>query len=697
MIHPRILLVFFCWLFAWTGVAMGADFFVATNGNDMWSGSLASPNAAHSDGPFATLKSARDAMRRARATGRLAGGGTVWIRGGIYSCESSFELTALDSGGPRAPILYRAYSNEIPRLVGGRKVGGFAPVTDDAAKMRLALEARAHVLQVNLREQGVTNFGRFQSRGFGRPTSPAHLELFFDGEPMTLARWPNQGEWQFIAGFPTNTARGDDHGGKIGELGNGFHFTGDRPRRWQSTGNWWIHGYWAWDWANSYERIESLDLDQRLIKTAAPHGLYGFRKGQRFYFVNVLEELDQPGEWFLDPNRETLYFWPPKPTDSAEALVSLLEGPLLALNNVSNVTFVGLVLEATRGNAVQIDGGVSNRIADCVLRLIGNNGVTVRGGFGHAVIGCNISDTGDGGVSLQGGDRQTLTAAGCTVENCHFQRQGRWSKCYVPAVLLEGVGHRVANNLIHDHPHCAILFSGNEHRIEFNEIHHVALETGDVGAIYAGRDWTFRGNRIRYNFIHHTGGVGMGSMGVYMDDCVSGAEIYGNTFYKVTRAVFLGGGRDHRVENNVFYDCRPAVQIDGRGLDPSPVWHSMVFDYMKKQMAAVPLDLYRRRYPELASLDSYYAAGKGVPPENNVVRKNISVGGEWLSVHWHADRKWIEITNNLVDVDPGFIAPDKMDFRLKPSLPAERIGFEPIPSERIGLRPKTIPEAVQTR
>jgi len=180
MIHPRILLVFFCWLFAWTGVAMGADFFVATNGNDMWSGSLASPNAAHSDGPFATLKSARDAMRRARATGRLAGGGTVWIRGGIYSCESSFELTALDSGGPRAPILYRAYSNEIPRLVGGRKVGGFAPVTDDAAKMRLALEARAHVLQVNLREQGVTNFGRFQSRGFGRPTSPAHLELFFD-------------------------------------------------------------------------------------------------------------------------------------------------------------------------------------------------------------------------------------------------------------------------------------------------------------------------------------------------------------------------------------------------------------------------------------------------------------------------------------------------------------------------------------
>ena len=84
---------------------------------------------------------------------------------------------------------------------------------------------------------------------------------------------------------------------------------------------------------------------------------------------------------------------------------------------------------------------------------------------------------------------------------------------------------------------------------------------------YAGRDYTYRGNRIRYNFIHHTGGVGMGSMGVYMDDCVSGTEIFGNVFYKVQRAAFLGGGCDHQVINNVFVDCNHAVELDGRGLD----------------------------------------------------------------------------------------------------------------------------------
>src|SRR6266851_8607022 len=164
--------------------------------------------------------------------------------------------------------------------------------------------------------------------------------------------------------------------------------------------------------------------------------------------------------------------------------------------------------------------------------------------------------------------------------------QCRWSKCYVPAVLLDGVGLRASHNLIHDHPHCAILFGGNDHLIEFNEIHHIALETGDVGAIYTGRDYTFRGNRIRHNYIHHTGGVGMGSMGVYMDDCVSGTEVFGNVFFKVHWAMFIGGGRDHRVENNLFVDCDPAVRADGRGLEPSPVWRDMVDSYMRQQLPA---------------------------------------------------------------------------------------------------------------
>ena len=129
---------------------------------------------------------------------------------------------------------------------------------------------------------------------------------------MTLARWPNEGEWEQIAGFPDAGARKDEHGGKIGKLEEGFTYSGDRPRA--------VEGHQR----PVGPRLLVLGLGQLLRARRLdrprpapgqdrrrPTGLYGFRKGQRFYFLNVLEELDQPGEWFLDRKAGVLYFWPP--------------------------------------------------------------------------------------------------------------------------------------------------------------------------------------------------------------------------------------------------------------------------------------------------------------------------------------------------------------------------------------------------
>lgn len=673
--------------------AGAVEFFIAPNGNDA--------NPGTRGRPFATLERARDAARQLHHEGTPPPGGiTLWLRGGDYVRTNALELTEADSGTPNAPVLWRSLEGQTARLLGGRRLSGWGPVTSPAVRQRLDPAARDAVRQVDLRALGIADFGVMKSRGFSRPTTPAHCELFFAGKPMTLARWPNEGAWEQIAGFPEATAAGDDHGGKIGKLEGGFNYAGDRPRRWQDTANLWVHGYWAWDWANSYEQVASLDLETRLIKTRPPFGLYGFRKGQRFFFLNLLEELDQPGEWFLDPVTGMLYFWPPEPLEAGakEAVLSTLAGPLVRLDGVSHCTLQGLTLEATRGSAVQIRGGLSNRVAGCLIRNIGNWGVRVEGGAGHAVLSCDLVDTGDGGVSLEGGNRQTLAPGGHVVENCRFARQGRWSKCYVPAVLMGGVGHRAAHNLIRDHPHCAILFNGNDHLIEFNEIHHIALETGDVGAIYTGRDYTYRGNRIRHNFIHHTGGVGMGSMGVYMDDCVSGTEIYGNVFYKVQRAAFLGGGRDHQVINNIFVECDHAVELDGRGLDGSPVWRNMVDKTMRQRLAQVPLALYRERYPALRALDAFYgppggpalegAAFRGVPPGGNQVARNICYG-KWLKVYWHATPAMVRLENNLTNALSSLVLtstdPKPTDFELKPDSPAWQLGFEPLPLNRIGL------------
>ncbi len=668
------------------------EFFVAPNGRDANTGNKAKP--------FATLERARDAIRLLKAEDRAPKGGvTVFLRSGDYVRTNALELSAADSGTADSPLVWRAYKNENVRLLGGRILNGFTPVSNATVLARLDEPARGRILQLNLRALGITDFGEMKSRGFSRAAVPAHCELFFDHRPMTLARWPNAGEFAKIAGYPATSDQVDEHGGNVGQLPGGFHYVGDRPGRWQDVSDLWVHGYWSYDWANSYEQVASLDIAQRLVKTASPHGLYGFRKNQRFYFLNALEELDQPGEWFLDRKAGLLYFWPPE-SGARETVLSLLDQPLLKLQDVSQVTFRGLILEATRGNAVEIRGGANNRIAGCLIRNAGNTGVVIEGGSGHAVVSCDVSDTGDGGVSLTGGDRQTLTPGGHVVENCHFQRLGRWSKCYVPAVAMTGVGLRASHNLIQDHPHCAILYWGNDHLMEFNESHHIALETGDVGAIYTGRDYTFRGNKIRHNFIHHTGGVGMGSMGVYMDDCVSGTEVFGNIFYKVHWAMFIGGGRDHRVANNLFVDCDPAVRADGRGLDQSQVWHNMVNDTMRQRLAEVPLALYRQRYPEMKSLDRYYGppegpaitgeAFKGVPPDDNVIERNVCVG-KWLEVGWHATGNTLRLEGNLTNAAPSLAAlpndqsPAKA-FALKKDSPAWALGFQRIPVEQIGLR-----------
>jgi hypothetical protein len=697
-LQPTILLTRICaatiWIVPLAPQSHALDFYVSPHGSDADAGTASKP--------FATLTHAREAVRDSRRTGNQRPV-TVTLLAGDYIRTNTFELNSADSGDAASPVFWQAAEGQHVRLLGGRPLSGFVVVTNADTLARLPENARSHVLQLNLHLVGITDFGEMKSRGFARATAPAHCELFYAGKPMTLARWPNEGEWEHIDGVPSASTLNDGHNSEIGKLESGFHYAGERPRRWKDITNVWVHGYWAWDWANSYERIASVELDQHLIRTAPPHGNYGFRKGQRICFINVLEELDQPGEWFLDIKTGFLYFWPPadvlkNDAKSPEILLSTLARPLLKLSNVTNVIFKRIDFEAGRGNAVEITGGANNGVVDCNIRNMGDWGVVVGGGFGHGVENCTFDNTGDGGVSLNGGDRQKLVPAGHFVENCRFSRQGRWSKCYVPAVLMDGVGLRVTRNLIYDHPHCAILFTGNDHLIELNEIHHIALETGDVGAIYSGRDYTYRGNRIRHNFIHHTGGVGMGSMGIYMDDCVSGAEIYGNIFYKVQRAAFLGGGRDHQVLNNIFVECNHAVELDGRGLDASPTWRDMVDKTMRQRIADVPSDLFRERYPALKSLDRYYggpgdkpiqgAAFIGVPPENNVVARNICVG-KWLNVYWHAKPEMLKLENNLNNADPLFLknptdASTVKDFALKPESPAWKLGFQKIPVDQIG-------------
>ena len=658
---------------AMTAHAGITELYVATNGNDGWSGRVVQPNAQDQDGPFATLERARDEIRKLKSRNALPPGGIrVLVGGGIYALDKTLTFTTEDSGKTESPIVYQAVPGQSVRILGGRVLRGFVPVTDASVVKRLDESARGKVMQADLRAQGVTSYGTAAGGG---------LELFFHEQPMPVSRWPNQGFVKIVEVLGKTPV---DVRGTKGTVEGIFRYAGDRPRRWVDERDAWVHGYWFWDWSDQRQKVHSINPDQSLIEIEPPYHNYGYRKGQWFYAYNLLSEIDQPGEWYLDRTTGILYFWPPEPLEKATAMVSVLP-TLVSLKNVSHVTLRGFVFEATRDTALVISGGTSNRVAGCTIRNVGSSALSISGGSGNGVVGCDIYQCGSGGVSLDGGDRKTLRPAGHYADNNHIHHYGRWRPMYSAGISLHGVGNRATHNLIDNAPHQAISFGGNDQVIEFNEIHSVCHESNDAGAVYSGRDWTMRGTVIRHNYFHDiTGFENRGCVGVYLDDMYCGTEISGNVFYRVTQAAFIGGGRDCTIENNVFVDCRPAVHVDARALG----WAKYHADEWVKEgrekhtLSGISYQEppYRDRYPILVQIleDNPWA------PKGNVIARNICVGGKWDDIEAKA-RPLITFADNQLEGDPGFVDAANHNFQLRDGAAAFQKGFKRIPVEQIGL------------
>ena len=711
-------------------------FFVSPDGNDRWSGTLPAPNGTKTDGPFATPAGARDALRHLRQTGQLAGGVTVDIRGGTYAFDHSLTLTAEDSGTTASPVVWRAYGNERVFFSGGRSIGGFARVTDPAALARLKPEARGHVLATDLRVQGIADFGEILPKG-----NPP-MELFVNGTRMTMARYPNEG-WLRIADVPqtgdTLYNKGLEREKRYNGVPAGRHYgrityDGHEPSGWAPATDIYLHGYWTFDWSDSYQRVQSIDTARHEFTLQPPHHWYGYTKNQRYYVLNVLEELDSPGEWYLDRTRGLLYFWPP--AGITEAVVSMLREPLVTLNDCSNVRLEGISFAYTRGRGVDIAGGHDNVVTRCSFTNMGGDAVWVDGGFRHGVVSCDMHDIGLGGIFLRGGDRKTLTPGGHYAEDNDIHDYSTWLRTGQYAVIFEGVGQRMSHNLIYNSPFEGVTFRGNDMLIEYNEFHDLMKETGDAGAIHLGRDWTWQGNVIRYNYFHDLKGPGLhGVMGVYLDDWASGFTVTGNLFYRAGRATMIGGGRFNTVTENIYVECSPSLHVDARGLG----WASYYFDGTTNELFAEMDSMhydrppYSTRYPGLLKMEDSTPA----VPKYNTIERNISYGGRWMDVYDYLafDLSVVTIKDNVIgdpvllrrrkdgekgwdpyyldiDMKEGFVAlpngdegaakrfpgnaivsgnpgvrdPANGDFSLIPGSAAARVGFTPVPASTMGLR-----------
>ena len=242
-------------------------FYVSVSGNDAWSGRLSAPNAQKSDGPFATLERARDAVRAARITG-LRAPATVFVRGGVYPMTHTLRLDSTDSGTLTASIVWSGYKNETVRLVGGSVVEDFAPVADPGVLARLPAEVRGKVLVADLKRQGISDYG----------TIPHGMDLYCKGNRMRIARYPNEG-WLSIADVPQSGDSLINPGDKkvirsghpAGRHYGRFSYSGNQPVGWKESGDIWMHGYFVWDWRDAYQKVSRIDTVAQSIYPVSPH------------------------------------------------------------------------------------------------------------------------------------------------------------------------------------------------------------------------------------------------------------------------------------------------------------------------------------------------------------------------------------------------------------------------------------------
>ncbi|HEY3328775.1 MAG TPA: right-handed parallel beta-helix repeat-containing protein [Capsulimonadaceae bacterium] len=587
-------------------------FYVAKTGSDSWSGRLASTDATRRDGPFATVQRAIDAASSELAEGAV----TVSIRAGRYSLSSPITLTGANSGSKGALFTIEAFRGEDVSITGSRTVTGWQPyrgailAADVHDLLALPRTADPHWIPMSSITQGE-----------GDRTITQRCELFVGGKRMELARWPNASSktpidgWAFVAGSSSGTR-------------TQFHYQGDAPSHWKRPELAQVHIFGDFDWHDDYRNVATVDPHKRLITLAAPAGSK-IKTGRRFYVRNVFEELDAPGEWYLDEAAGKLYMIPPAKESKPSPELSLLPS-VFVFKDVHDVVLRGLTIENATGDAVYSSGSSRLFIDNCHIRNAGKIGLCFVGGEDVTVQGCAVNDTGSDGILISAGDRKTLASGRYVVTNNRISRFGQLVECYTPGLALNGVGVTATHNLIEDGPHSAILITGNDHNVAYNEIRNVCLQTADCGAIYSGFDWTFRGNRIAHNRITDVPGLGFvkydlrtqqvvyasayGAQGVYLDDGVAGFDVTGNIISRIGNiGILLGGGRDTLIAGNIVADTRTAFASDARFTSRNP-------GLLRERLAAVPYASvpWKDRYPKLAApmrLDSW--------PEGNEITGNI--------------------------------------------------------------------------
>lgn len=611
-------------------VAFAADpvyaIYVATDGNDA--------NAGTIDAPLATLEAAVAQARAARKAGTVpAGGIRIYLREGSYLRTQPLSLTKEDSGTAESPLIFSSYPGEKAVITGGVTVKGsdFSLLSDADKISKLSSDAKGKIYTVDLKKFGITEL---------LEAKPSMMALFND-QSLRLARWPNEGYYEVPRVIDSGThlrLYGEDKNPPDSpnyippeEQKNDpgiIQYDANNISKWSNLDDIRLEGYWGVLWSTDILKISKLDTEKKTITFDRATMYSVVQNIARFYAYNVFEEIDAPGEYYIDADTLTMYLYPLDQMQGAKVEITQADQEFVHMKDVSNVAFSGISFETNAKSAMILEGGSDITVQDCSFSKIQDKVISATDTIRLGVASCGFKNIGGKGVEITSGDRQTLTSSECYVENCTFETFSQILKTYNPAINPSGVGVRMSHNVFHDAPHTAILFNGNDMLIEYNEIYDVLKETDDAGAIYSGRDMTWRGNQINYNYFHDMDN-GQGSYGraaIYMDDAMSSMSAFGNIFADLQKGFFMGGGRDHTIANNIFYKVSNPVPFDAR---QSEMTHEDLFkkdttQTIPQRFQSIPYDseVWKTRYPEVYEMANDKEPGY---PKGNSIYDNLFI------------------------------------------------------------------------
>lgn len=691
------------------------DFYVSKNGSDSNNGSK--------DAPFLTIERAKEAVRNVSKEGK--NGISVCVTAGEYRV-SSLSFSKEDSGTKNCPVTYYAEGEVV--LNGGVTLspGDFKPSAEyPEIEERLPEEAREKVYVLDLTKDpyGLTasDWGKIYAIGSyntassydGDFTGPLYCELFVNDKRQTLARYPDSGFLYTEEVVKTGLGRESD--GALTAVENWDEIRNPEPDvykvnpdlakrigSWQDLSEIWMMGYWKYDWADASTLIGEFDEETGILSPKFVSS-YGTKTDAPYYFFNVLEELSAEGEWYLDREKGLLCLYTPEGFDSAIIDLSLSLGNIIKAE-ADHLTFDGFTVKGTRGDAISVSGD-GNTVKNCLIKNVAGNAL-IMNGSDNLAYNNEITHTGRGGIYIDGGDRETLTPGNSRAENNYIHD---WSEIYLtyqPAVTLGGVGNICSHNEMVNSPHEAITWSGNNHIIEYNLIHDVCLLSDDAGAIYSGRRWDWYGTVIRYNAIYDLGSDGHRPDGIYLDDALSGIEVYGNLLINIPKlGIHLGGGRDLSVWGNIIINAgEHPFSYDSRARDGAlnngwfnhsskkdgDMWQHLYNSPWKSEVWQEAFPQYKNYIEDFGRCDE---AGFVPNPGNSTVTDNLIFDkGKHLGSISEAAEDFSDISGNKVyslgRLDSFFTDHENGDYSIKD---VERLnsllpGFKEIPLGEIGRK-----------